>query len=65
MFDFHCKYTTFFWDDQIFADSEAYNSIKVDKTRYNSMTRLFHVVTLHSLTDPKALINKSTNHLNN
>ena len=47
MFDLHCKYTTFFWHDQIFAASGAYNSIKVDKTRYNSMTSLFHVVTLH------------------
>ena len=57
MSDLHCKYTTFFWDSQIFAASEAYNSIKVDKTRYNSMSGLTDIVTLHSLTDPKALIN--------
>ena len=37
MFDLYCKYTTFFRDGQIFAASEAYNSIKLDKTRYNSM----------------------------
>ena len=53
MSDFHCKYTTFFWDDQIFAASEAYNSIKVDKTRYNSMSGLTDVVTLHRQKDPE------------
>ena len=47
MFDLYCKYTTFFRHGQIFAASGAYNSIKVDKTRYNSMTSSFHVVSLH------------------
>ena len=55
----------FFRKQPNFSSFQAQQLDKVDKTRYNSMTRLFHVVTLHSLTDPKALINKSTNHLNN
>ena len=53
MLDFYCKYTTFSRDGQIYAASEAYNSIKVDKTRYNSMRGSVDVVTLHRQTDPK------------
>ena len=54
MLDLHCKYTTFSRDGQIYAASEAYNSIKVDKTRYNSMSGLTDVVTLQCISDPKA-----------
>ena len=53
MFDLHSKYTTFLLHDQIFAASGAYNSIKVDKTRYNSITDLSDVVTLHRQKDPE------------
>ena len=48
-----CWHTTFSRDGQIYAASEAYNSIKVDKTRYNSMRGSVDVVTLHRQTDPK------------
>ena len=41
------------WNDQIYAALEAYNSIKVDKTRYNSITDLTDVVTLHRQKDPE------------
>ncbi len=46
MFDLHCKITIFFADDQIFAAFEPNNSIKLDKTRHNSMRGLPQVVTL-------------------
>ena len=52
MFDFKCKFTTFFPENQIFTAFGANNSIKVDKTRYNSISGLSDFVNLHRQTDP-------------
>ena len=54
MFDFQCKFTTFFAENQIFVAFGRNNSIKLDKTRHNSIRRWLDVVTLHRQKDPKA-----------
>ena len=46
MFDFKCKITKFFAENQIFAGFGANNSIKLDITRYNSISGLSDFVTL-------------------